>query len=254
MSRGGFNLNLQLKGKTVFVTGGTKGIGRAIALAFADEGCKVAVCARGEGETFPTDIPVILGDVTKFEERERIFQEVTARIGPIDILINNAGGSNGAEIEKTTMDEFQQAFELNYFSAVHFSKLVLPGMKANKEGAIIQVSSIFGRESGGKATYNNAKAALISFTKALADEVMHEGIRVNSVAPGSVLHPTGNWQKRLDENPEKINQFVQTNIPAGRFGKPEEIADVVVFLASSKASWVTGSSLQVDGGQSKMNM
>ncbi|KQL59074.1 MULTISPECIES: SDR family NAD(P)-dependent oxidoreductase [Bacillaceae] len=247
-------MNLQLKGKTVFVTGGTKGIGRAIALAFADEGCKVAVCARGEGETFPTDIPVILGDVTKFEERERIFQEVTARIGPIDILINNAGGSNGAEIEKTTMDEFQQAFELNYFSAVHFSKLVLPGMKANKEGAIIQVSSIFGRESGGKATYNNAKAALISFTKALADEVMHEGIRVNSVAPGSVLHPTGNWQKRLDENPEKINQFVQTNIPAGRFGKPEEIADVVVFLASSKASWVTGSSLQVDGGQSKMNM
>lgn len=254
MSRGGFNLNLQLKGKTVFVTGGTKGIGRAIALAFADEGCKVAVCARGEEETFPTDIPLILGDVTKFEERERIFQEVTARIGPIDILINNAGGSNGAEIEKTTMDEFQQAFELNYFSAVHFSKLVLPGMKANKEGAIIQVSSIFGRESGGKATYNNAKAALISFTKALADEVMHEGIRVNSVAPGSVLHPTGNWQKRLDENPEKINQFVQTNIPAGRFGKPEEIADVVVFLASSKASWVTGSSLQVDGGQSKMNM
>ncbi|MBG9782521.1 SDR family NAD(P)-dependent oxidoreductase [Shouchella lehensis] len=247
-------MNLQLKGKTVFVTGGTKGIGRAIALAFAAEGCKVAVCARGEGETFPTDIPVILGDVTKFEERERIFQEVTARIGPIDILINNAGGSNGAEIEKTTMDEFQQAFELNYFSAVHFSKLVLPGMKANKEGAIIQVSSIFGRESGGKATYNNAKAALISFTKALADEVMHEGIRVNSVAPGSVLHPTGNWQKRLDENPEKINQFVQTNIPAGRFGKPEEIADVVVFLASSKASWVTGSSLQVDGGQSKMNM
>ncbi|RQW22030.1 SDR family oxidoreductase [Bacillus sp. C1-1] len=247
-------MNLQLKGKTVFVTGGTKGIGRAIALAFADEGCKVAVCARGEGETFPTDIPVILGDVTKFEERERIFQEVTARIGPIDILINNAGGSNGAEIEKTTMDEFQQAFELNYFSAVHFSKLVLPGMKANKEGVIIQVSSIFGRESGGKATYNNAKAALISFTKALADEVMHEGIRVNSVAPGSVLHPTGNWQKRLDENPEKINQFVQTNIPAGRFGKPEEIADVVVFLASSKASWVTGSSLQVDGGQSKMNM
>ncbi|MED4130365.1 SDR family oxidoreductase [Shouchella miscanthi] len=247
-------MNLQLKGKTVFVTGGTKGIGKAIALAFADEGCKVAVCARGEGEAFPTDIPVILGDVTKFEERERIFQEVTARIGPIDILINNAGGSNGAEIEKTTMDEFHQAFELNYFSAVHFSKLVLPGMKANKEGAILHVSSIFGRESGGKATYNNAKAALISFTKALADEVMHEGIRVNSVAPGSILHPTGNWQKRLDENPEKINQFVQTNIPAGRFGKPEEIADVVVFLASPKANWVTGSSLQVDGGQSKMNM
>ncbi|UTR07691.1 SDR family oxidoreductase [Alkalihalobacillus sp. LMS6] len=247
-------MNLQLNGKAVFVTGGTKGIGKAIAESFAAEGCKVAVCARHEVDNFSEDIPIILGDITKFEERERIFKEVTASIGPIDILINNAGGSNGAEIEKTTLDDFHQAFELNYFSAVHFSKLVLPGMKANKEGAIIQVSSIFGRESGGKATYNNAKAALISFTKALADEVMKEGIRVNSVAPGSILHPTGNWQKRLDENPEKINNFVEANIPAGRFGTPEEIADVVVFMASSKASWVTGSSLQVDGGQSKMNM
>ncbi|MFB4213812.1 SDR family NAD(P)-dependent oxidoreductase [Shouchella sp. JSM 1781072] len=247
-------MNLQLNGKAVFVTGGTKGIGKAIAESFAAEGCKVAVCARHEVDNFSEDIPIILGDITKFEERERIFKEVTASIGPIDILINNAGGSNGAEIEKTTLDDFHQAFELNYFSAVHFSKLVLPGMKANKEGAIIQVSSIFGRESGGKATYNNAKAALISFTKALADEVMKEGIRVNSVAPGSILHPTGNWQKRLDENPEKINDFVEANIPAGRFGTPEEIADVVVFMASSKASWVTGSSLQVDGGQSKMNM
>ncbi|MFS0786032.1 SDR family oxidoreductase [Shouchella sp. 1P09AA] len=247
-------MNLQLNGKAVFVTGGTKGIGKAIAEAFAAEGCKVAVCARHEVDNFSENIPIILGDITKFEERERIFKEVTARIGPIDILINNAGGSNGAEIEKTTLDDFHQAFELNYFSAVHFSKLVLPGMKANQEGAIIQVSSIFGRESGGKATYNNAKAALISFTKALADEVMKEGIRVNSVAPGSILHPTGNWQKRLDENPEKINDFVEANIPAGRFGTPEEIADVVVFMASSKASWVTGASLQVDGGQSKMNM
>lgn len=129
------------------------------------------------------------------------------------------------------MDEFHQAFELNYFSAVHFSKLVLPGMKANKEGAILHVSSIFGRESGGKATYNNAKAALISFTKALADEVMHEGIRVNSVAPGSILHPTGNWQKRLDENPEKINQFVQTNIPAGVLASQKK-------LRMSSYSWL----------------
>ncbi|GAF20130.1 LOW QUALITY PROTEIN: 3-oxoacyl-[acyl-carrier protein] reductase [Bacillus sp. JCM 19046] len=246
-------MNLELKGKNVFVTGGTKGIGRAIAEAFVQEGAKVAVCARTKPEHWPQEIAVVTGDVTNAYERERIFADVTAIIGPIDILINNAGGSNGESIEKTDMEEFYEAFELNYFSAVHFSKLVLPAMKSSQEGAIIHISSIFGREAGGKATYNNAKAALISFTKAWADEVASEGIRVNSLAPGSILHPTGNWQRRLDENPEKIQAFIDNEIPSGRFGTPEEVANVVVFLASSKASWVKGTSLQVDGGQSKAN-
>lgn len=246
-------MNLELKGKNVFVTGGTKGIGRAIAEAFSNEGAKVAVCARTKPEEWPNDLAVITGDITNAYERERIFAEVTALIGPIDILINNAGGSNGESIEKTEMEEFYEAFELNYFSAVHLSKLVLPSMKSNKEGVIIHISSIFGRESGGKATYNNAKAALISFTKALADEVASSGIRVNSLAPGSILHPTGNWQKRLDENPEKIQAFIEDEIPSGRFGTAEEVANVVVFMASPKANWVKGTSLPVDGGQSKAN-
>jgi 3-oxoacyl-[acyl-carrier protein] reductase len=94
---------------------------------------------------------------------------------------------------------------------------------------------------------------MISFTKSLADEVIKDGIRVNGVAPGSILHPTGNWQKRLEQNPEKIEQFVQDEIPAGRFGTAEEVANVVTFLASEKASWVVGATINVDGGQSKSN-
>ncbi len=143
--------------------------------------------------------------------------------------------------------------ELNYFSAVHLSKLAVEEMKKNRSGSIINITSIYGRESGGKVTYNNAKSALISFTKSLADEVISDGIRVNSVAPGSILHETGNWKKRLEEDPERIREFVKNEIPAERFGTPEEIANVVTFLASDRASWIVGASINVDGGQSRMN-
>lgn len=137
---------------------------------------------------------------------------------------------------ETDLAQFEEAMHLNYFSAVHFSQLAVKVMREKGTGNIVNISSIYGRESGGKVTYNNSKAALISFTKALADEVISDGIRVNGVAPGSILHPTGNWQRRLDVNPEKIKQFVQDEIPAGRFGRPEEVAHVVTFLASEKAS------------------
>ena len=126
-------------------------------------------------------------------------------------------------------------------------------MKKQGSGNIINISSIYGRESGGKATYNNAKAALISFTKALAHEVIKYGVRVNSIAPGSVYHESGVWGRLTREDPYKIEEFVKNDIPAGRFGKPEEIADVVVYLSSEKASWIIGATINVDGGQSKMN-
>jgi len=142
---------------------------------------------------------------------------------------------------------------LNYLSAVHFSQMAAKEMKKIGGGSIINISSIYGRESGGKITYNTSKAALISFTKGFADEMIKEGIRVNGIAPGSILHPTGNWQKRMDENPEKIRMFVEQEIPAGRFGTVEEIANVAVFLASEKASWIVGATINVDGGQSRSN-
>lgn len=251
-------MDLQLKGKKVLITGGSKGIGKGIAQAFLSEGAVVSIVARGR-ETLETaqlelgGVSIYEADLMKEEDRRRLFHTYIEEHGHIDILINNAGGSNGSSAAATKMELFHEAMELNYFSAVHLSKMAVEEMKRRESGSIVNITSIFGRESGGKVTYNNAKAALISFTKSLADEVISYGIRVNSVAPGSILHPTGNWRKRLDEHPEKIEQFVKDEIPAGRFGTVEEVANVVLFLASEKASWVVGASVNVDGGQSRMN-
>lgn len=251
-------MDLKLTGKKVLITGGSKGIGKGIAKAFLDEGAVVAIVARGEEALTEAkkEIPsvqTIQGDLSDKTGREKAFSEFITSNGSIDILINNVGGSNGSTSMVTPLELFEEAMNLNYFSAVHFSQLAVPFMKKHNSGSIINISSIFGRESGGKPTYNSAKAAMISFTKSLADELAAEGIRVNGVAPGSILHSTGNWQRRIEENPEKMNAFVEAEIPAGRFGTVEEVADVVVFLASERANWVIGATLNVDGGQSRMN-
>ncbi|MDG5786242.1 glucose 1-dehydrogenase [Evansella sp. AB-P1] len=251
-------MDLELKGKRVLVTGGSKGIGKGIAKSFLAEGAKVAVIARGkealqEVKKELEPVEIIQADLMDKKERAKAFDACTELFGGIDILINNVGGSNGGKTMETSLDEFEEAIELNYLSAVHFSQLAVPYMKKQQYGVILNISSIFGRESGGKPTYNSAKAAMISFTKSLADELVKDGIRVNGVAPGSILHPSGNWQKRIDEDPEKMKKFVESEIPAGRFGTVEEIADVVVFLSSARAKWVVGATLNVDGGQSRAN-
>ncbi|KMY53275.1 short-chain dehydrogenase [Bacillus sp. FJAT-27231] len=252
-------MNLQLQEKNVLITGGSKGIGKAIAEVFLSEGADVSIAARGleslekTKEELGGRVTIFQADVLQGDEREKLIRSFIEQKGRIDILINNAGGSHGGKAMETEMNLFYEALELNYFSAVHLSKLAAGHMREEKSGAIINITSVYGRESGGKVTYNNAKSALISFTKAFADEVIADGIRVNSVAPGSILHETGNWKRRLEEDPERIQEFVKNDIPAGRFGTPEEVANVVAFLASDKASWIVGASINVDGGQSKMN-
>ncbi|WP_280770141.1 SDR family NAD(P)-dependent oxidoreductase [Salipaludibacillus daqingensis] len=251
-------MDLQLVDKKVFVTGGSKGIGKAIAKAFLAEGAQVGIVARGKKDLDKAkqDLPgveIFQADLTKEADRANVFKKYIKTFGDIDILINNVGGSNGGKTMDTSIDQFQEAMQLNFFSAVQFSKLAAEKMKQKKQGSIVNISSIFGRESGGKPTYNSAKAAMISFTKSLADELVQDGIRVNGVAPGSILHPTGNWQKKLEETPEKIEKFVEDQIPAGRFGTVEEVADVALFLASERSRWVIGATLNVDGGQSKSN-
>lgn len=251
-------MELGLHNKVVLVTGGSKGIGKAIAKAFYAEGARVAITARGQENLSKCEqeMPGIItfaGDMSIDTDREKFIQHVLQTWGAIDILINNVGGSNGSSVLETDVQLFKEAMSLNFFSTVDLSKRVLPIMKKQKSGIIINITSIYGRESGGKATYNAAKAATISFTKALANEAIKDGIRVNGIAPGSILHPDGNWQKRIEENPAKMNEFVRNEISAGRFGTPEEVANVAVFLASEKASWIVGATINVDGGQSKSN-
>ncbi len=251
-------MNLGLEGKIALITGGSKGIGKAIAEGFYKEGARVAIAARGKESlaACERELPGVFtysADLTDQTERAGLVDSVVQKWGTIDILVNNVGGSNGSAISETELELFEEAMALNFYSTVDLSKRVLPIMKKQKSGSIINIASIYGRESGGRATYNAAKAAAISFTKALADEAIKDGIRVNGIAPGSILHPTGNWQKRIEENPEKMNEFVKNEIPAGRFGTPEEVANVALFLASEKASWVVGATINVDGGQSKSN-
>nr|WP_255640058.1 SDR family oxidoreductase [Pseudalkalibacillus hwajinpoensis] len=250
---------MNLENKRVLITGGSKGIGKSIAKAFYEEGAKVGICGRNREDLemakdeIGPNLALFEADVTDERKRVQLLDSFIMEFGSIDILINNAGGSNGGAIMETNLSEFHKAMDLNFYSAVHLSQLSAEKMKELGEGVIVNISSIFGRESGGKPTYNNSKAAMISFTKAMGDELIQDGVRVNGVAPGAILHPSGNWQKRMEENPEKIAQFVEKEIPGGRFGTPEEVANAVIFLASDKASWIVGATITVDGGQSKSN-
>ena len=253
-------MDLGLTNKVAMISGASRGIGRAIALGLAAEGCRLSLCARGKEQLDKTaqevgerasDVLATALDVTQEAEAQDWVEETQQRFGGVDILINNVGGSRpGGNLEATRSD-WQAGFALNFFSALDLCRLVVPAMQERQTGCVINITSIYGREWGGPMTYNASKAALISLSKEMARELAPKGIRVNSVAPGSILFPGGAWEKRQKENPEGIAAFVKAELPAGRFGKPEEVADVVVFLASERANWVSGACLNVDGCQSR---
>lgn len=253
-------MDLGLNGKVALVTGSSRGIGRAIALGLAEEGCSVSICARGAEKLHRTEAEVrahgvqtvaTTVDMMQADAAQQVVQNTLDALGPIDILINNVGGSQWTPFGDVADEEWNEIFDMNLWAAVRSTRAALPSMQENGSGVIITISSIFGRESGGPVTYNAAKAAEISMAKTLAKELAPSGIRVNTIAPGSIIFPGGNWQKRLDADPEGIGNFVNQEIPWGRFGKPEEVANVVVFVASPRASWVTGACINVDGCQSR---
>lgn len=257
-------MDLRLTDKVAIVTGSSRGIGKAIATGLAAEGCQVTLCARDADDLEGTAVELratgakvlaVAADVGKPEDPGRVVEETVRTFGRIDILVNNAGGARTAGPFLETGDPaWQTALDLNVMAAVRFSRLVVPEMQKVGGGAIINISSIWGRETGGTATYNAVKAAEISVAKSLARELAPLNIRVNSVAPGSIFFPGGSWDRRLRADPEGISAFMKREIPSGRFGRPEEVADVVVFLCSERANWVTGACLNVDGGQSRSNI
>jgi 3-oxoacyl-[acyl-carrier protein] reductase len=162
------------------------------------------------------------------------------------------GVARGGDLESTSDGDWLEAFDQTLFPAVRCSRLAVPHLRRRGGGAILIVSSIFGREAGGRMTYNAVKAAEISLTKSLAQQLAKDGIRVVSVAPGSILFEGGSWWKRRQADPKGIAEFVTRELPLGRFGTPAEVGSVVAFLASPRASWISGTTVVVDGCQSRM--
>jgi 3-oxoacyl-[acyl-carrier protein] reductase len=256
-------MNLDLDSRIAIVTGSSRGLGLASATALAREGCRVTLCARGEERLreaaskvaaaagAPDRVLTVAADLATPEGIAAVVDRTVAHFGGLDILVNNIGLARGADLLGTTDAEWQEAFDQTLYPAIRASRLAVPHMRARGGGVIVMIASIFGRETGGRMTYNAVKAAEISLAKSLAQQLAKDNIRVNSVAPGSILFPGGSWWKRQQTDPAGIAEFVARELPFGRFGTPEEVGNVVAFLASPRASWVAGASIVVDGCQSR---
>jgi len=270
-------MNLGLAGKVALVTGGSRGIGRQIGLGLAEEGCYVAFSGRtpetlektgqelaaalGRGvsgftarQNWPNALP-LQADMTSEEDIARAVQETVKVYGRLDILVNNVGGSlGGGGFERSDIAQVRGVVEINLLAAYAASKAAVPHMRTAGGGRIIFISSVWGRESGGGLAYNLGKAAEISLAKNMALDLAKDNILVNSVAPGSILFPGGGWARRQEQDPAGMAEFVKNTMPLARFGTPEEVASVVVFLASERASLVTGACWSVDGSQGHSNI
>ncbi|MFD2210500.1 SDR family NAD(P)-dependent oxidoreductase [Virgibacillus halophilus] len=261
-------MDLGLTGKIALVTGGSKGIGKAIAKSLASEGCKVAICARGEEDLLKVkeevemdggSVLALSADLTKQEDVDHLISIIEEEFGGLDILVNNAGMTPGFyDFEKINMEDWEEIFALNVFGTVRVTKAALPLLKQRQNGRIINIGSESGVQPDGfMPEYNATKAALINLSKSWSKAFAKYGILVNTVSPAFVMTPL--LENSLEQDAsregttleEQIQQFLQKNRPhieLKRPGKPEEVAAAVTFLSSEKSSFINGENLRVDGG------
>jgi 3-oxoacyl-[acyl-carrier protein] reductase len=255
-------MDLNLCGKAALVTAGSKGMGRAIALAFATEGMKIAISARGEEALAMTvadaraagaEVIGIAGDVAEARDIDRMIAGTVDAYGGIDVLVVNAGGPPSMAFAQATDADWTRAFELTLMSAVRLIRAVVPYLSQSR-GTVVTIESISVKQPvSGLLLSNTIRPSVVGLTKTLADELGPQGIRLNNILPGMILtdrsvHLAEGRAKASGRTAEEVIAETEQAIPLGRYGKPEEIANLALFLASSASSYITGTSILCDGG------
>jgi len=252
-------MDLGLAGSVALITGASRGIGLATARCFAAEGCHLVLSARSETDLTRAaeslcgtakSVTPIVADVNKPDDAEKLVAAAVHAHGGIDILINNVGGGGGGRrVADSTDEEWRDTLEINLLQTVRMMRLAAPHMANRKAAAVVNVSSISGwtPQLAGSGQYGAAKAALIFNTELWALDLWSQRIRVNTVSPGSILIEGNGWDRYRQSEPQGFAEYIAGGFPMGRLGTGEEVADVIVFLASPRAHWINGRNIPVDG-------
>jgi 3-oxoacyl-[acyl-carrier protein] reductase len=252
-------MDLGLHQKVAIVTGSSRGLGKAAATALAAEGAHVVLNGRtqstleeaaAELRAAGATVAAVAADVTTEAGCATLVQRAQETFGQVDILVNNAGGGSPAGLSASDAD-WSRMIDWMLWPSLRLSRLVAPGMRERRWGVIVMVASIYGREAGGSSSYQVVKSAQLSLGKAMAKELAPDNVRVVTIAPGSISFPGGSWWRRQQADPEAMARFVAQEMPLGRFGRAEEVGDVVAFVCSDRASLVTGACIPVDGCQGR---
>lgn len=253
-------MDLRLCGKTAFIVGSTRGIGLATAKSLLEEGAHVIINSRHEVDLrkISEDLSIkydgrcsyITGDVLNPDDVDRISDFVKIKFGMLDIFVANLGSGKPRDDNQLSVDEWHRFYDVNVIGNVGIASRLYPLLQAGNEASVVFISSIVAKEeAAAPCGYAASKSAVITLSKYLSRIWAEDGIRVNCILPGNIFFEGGRWEELKGQDPEGVTEYINMNVPMKRFGKPEEIADAVSFLVSTRASFITGAVLSVDGGQ-----